>query len=199
MYGIFKKLFSKIKQTFLEWLLYYPGAIPHHHRGENPVIACLLSYLLSFVLCTWSSGLWLILLGVLLKVGRSESLSFYQAPGYTYRGIAHVSIVPKSVCVTSLLMVFQSRRKERKKGVWLKTPCDWPTCFPGMIKVPRLPVIWEGRTALELTGIDWSKLALRKVVQLEEQVSSKKEKVWALQKGLRYGTQQASYVHAFST
>lgn len=152
------------------------------------------------VFCALYMEFWIVARTVGCFVKSWQVWEFEFLPGsWLHMGIAHVSIVPKSVCVTSLLMVFQSRRKERKKGVWLKTPCDWPTCFPGMIKVPRLPVIWEGRTALELTGIDWSKLALRKVVQLEEQVSSKKEKVWALQKGLRYGTQQASYVHAFST
>lgn len=66
MQGVFLCTCLSISSTYL---LNYPGAICHQCKGGNPVITCPLAHLLSFVLHTWSSELWPVLLGALIRVG----------------------------------------------------------------------------------------------------------------------------------
>lgn len=105
MHSIFFLTF-KIKQTFCEWLLYYPSAISHQCTGENPVMMSLyLTCCVFFLLHTWDSGLWPVSLSALMRLDCSEKLSLYQALRLAYHGITCGFYCPK-VCVTSCLMIF---------------------------------------------------------------------------------------------
>lgn len=127
MHGTIFNLFTKIKQTFIEWLLYYPGAAPHQCRGENPMITCPLVHwcLLCFMhgALDWGQYHWVLWWRLAaLRVWVSASLLG------TPTMALPVPLLSHSLC--NQFSDGLSKKRGRKKGVWLKTPCGSPTCFP---------------------------------------------------------------------
>lgn len=146
-------------------------ALSPTRAGESPVITCLLARLL----CLFCFGRGVLDGGQCTGCfdGCSESGVSARLWGFTCHGVAGASIVPKLVW---LAFGWSLREEARKERAWLKTTRG----SPGMIKVTWLPVSWAELRALERTGRDWSKPAFRKVTQLEEQASRKREEAWAL-------------------
>lgn len=125
MRGIFFSflLFTKMKWTCHEWLLYFPDAIPHYCIGENPAITWPLAHLLclfcfvhgvpgcgqySWVLCWGLAALRVCVSARLLE--------------YTYHGISCASIVPNSVWLAFWWFFREEGKKERgttKDSTWL--------------------------------------------------------------------------------